>query len=244
MTLVKDAAEKTVSEPMPARLDHIVIAARSLEQGAEYVRARLGVSAPMGGCHDKMGTHNLLMQLGSAYLEVIAIDPAAAAPPSYPRWFGLDDPQVKARAAQAPFLLTWVVGVPDLDAAIASCSYDVGKPVAMARGVLRWRIALKDDGALAAGGLAPLLIEWPPGPHPSAQMADLGCALDRLELITAQPADVAAQLASVGADHLAQISAAPPIPAPAARSTSNGTTDVPARLRAHIKTPHGVVTLE
>jgi len=61
-------------------LDHLVIAASSLEQGVDYVRKMLGVDIPFGGVHSAMGTHNHLMQLGnSVFLEVIAINNEIAA---------------------------------------------------------------------------------------------------------------------------------------------------------------------
>jgi hypothetical protein len=59
-------------------LDHLVVAARTLEEGAAWVTGRLGVSMAPGGKHALMGTHNRLLSLGArAYLEVIAIDPDA-----------------------------------------------------------------------------------------------------------------------------------------------------------------------
>ena len=79
------------------RLDHIVVAAESLQQGVDYLRATLGVELPKGGFHQTMATHNHLMQLGDdAYLELIAIDPDTAAP-AHPRWFALDQASMRAR---------------------------------------------------------------------------------------------------------------------------------------------------
>ena len=44
-----------------------------------------------------MGTHNRVLGMaGGMYLEVIAIDPDAAAP-ERPRWFGLDEPAMRER---------------------------------------------------------------------------------------------------------------------------------------------------
>jgi len=214
------------------RLDHIVIAAHSLEQGAAYIQARLGVTPAMGGKHVSMGTHNLLMQLGPAsYLEVIAIDPDAPAP-SHARWFGLDDPVLQARLAQAPFVLTWVVGVNHIEAAIKACTYEVGTARPMTRGELNWQIALRDDGALADRGVAPILIEWPEGPHPSRNMVDLGCSLEKLELPSDQPDRLRADLASVGATTLAQVT-----PTPTDKRGAVG-------LRATISRPTGIAVLD
>ena len=62
-------------------LDHLVIAAETLDQGIDYIRATLGVEIPKGGLHKTMGTHNHLMQLGdNTYLEVIATNPEGITP--------------------------------------------------------------------------------------------------------------------------------------------------------------------
>jgi len=58
-------------------LDHLTVAALSLDEGVAHVRRALGVEIPPGGAHPIMGTHNHLMQLGnSVFLEVIAPDRA------------------------------------------------------------------------------------------------------------------------------------------------------------------------
>ena len=63
--------------------DHLVIAARSLDEGTAYVEAVLGVKLSPGGQHGHMGTHNRLLSLGPLeYLEVIAVEPGAPAPPT------------------------------------------------------------------------------------------------------------------------------------------------------------------
>jgi len=47
---------------MQTRIDHLVIGAADLTQGIDYVKECLGVDMPYGGEHEKMGTHNHLMQ--------------------------------------------------------------------------------------------------------------------------------------------------------------------------------------
>src|SRR5581483_3649792 len=95
-------------------LDHLTIAAHTLDQGLAYVRDALGVDLPTGGAHPRMATHNRLLRLGDGvFLEVIAIDPAAP-PPARPRWFQLDDPALQADLRRAPRLLTWVVRTSDI----------------------------------------------------------------------------------------------------------------------------------
>jgi glyoxalase-like protein len=182
-------------------LDHVVIGCATLEQGAAYLRGILGVDVPAGGRHARMGTHNLLMCVGdTAYLELIAIDPEAP-PPGRPRWFALDDSAQQARLAERPRPIAWVAGTRDIGAALAA-SPELGRAVEMTRGDLVWRVSARDDGALPQAGALPVLIEWPPGPHPSAQMADLGVRLERIIVAAADEEVLAAQLKALGAAHL------------------------------------------
>src|SRR5215211_7084386 len=61
--------------------DHLVVAAARLDEGAAWVRERLGVEMNPGGRHPRMGTHNRLLRVGPGrYMEVIAVDPDAPAP--------------------------------------------------------------------------------------------------------------------------------------------------------------------
>ncbi len=67
------------------QLDHLVMAAHTLEQGVAWCEAVLGATPAAGGKHVGMGTHNRLLSIGSvafpqAYLEIIAIDPEAPPP--------------------------------------------------------------------------------------------------------------------------------------------------------------------
>ena len=196
------------SAPTPAVFDHLVVGAASLEQGLDWVEARLGVRLPPGGTHPRMGTHNHLTALGSACcLEVIAVDPAAA-PPSRPRWFGLDEPETRARLVERPRLLTWVAGCGDLEARLArsrAAAAALGRAVEMTRGDLVWRISIRDDGALPEGGTLPALIQWPDGPHPAGAMSDLGLRLEALELRHPKPARLEALLAAIGAESLVRV---------------------------------------
>ena len=183
-------------------LDHIVIGCETLEQGVAYIRDLLGVHVPPGGRHERMGTHNHLMRLGGeTYLELIAIDPAGITP-AYPRWYALDDPVQQARLRARPRPVAWVAGTPDIDATLSASRPDLGRPVEMTRGDLKWRISLSDDGLLPESGALPVLIEWPAGSHPSARMHDLGVRLTKLRLTHPAPARIGAQLEALGAAHL------------------------------------------
>lgn len=174
--------------------DHIVVGADTLAQGADYVREALGVDVPYGGAHPLMGTHNHLMRLGDAgFLEIIAIDPAASA--ARPRWFGLDDPVLRARLAAKPQIIGWVARTKDLDRALQEIPGASGQAIAAARGNLTWRIGVPADGSIAFGGAFPTLIEWPCGPLPQSRMADRLCSLERLTVTHGEGGVIAAQLA-------------------------------------------------
>ncbi len=207
---------------MPScRIDHITVTAAALEAGAAFVRQALGVAPQPGGCHPRMGTHNLLLRLGDTlFLEVIAIDPAAGHP-GRPRWFGLD-----ARAADAPpALSTWVARSTDIRASAAQATEPLGDIEPMTRGMLDWLITIPADGCVPLDGVAPALIQWQTGQHPAATLPDLGLALARLEIFHPRPQRVERLLASICLDAPVTVAASPDGGAP--------------RLVAQIDTPDG-----
>ena len=169
-----------------SELDHIVIAAASLDAGMAWVERQLGVRPVPGGQHVAMGTHNALLRLGArCYLEVIAIDPAGQAP-TRPRWFSLDEPDMQARLAAAPALITWVVRTPSLASACARVP-DLGEVMPMTRNAFRWKISVPDSGSLAWGGVLPTAIQWEAGDdgvvhHPCDALPESGCELTSLQL--------------------------------------------------------------
>ncbi|SEL77681.1 Glyoxalase-like domain-containing protein [Roseovarius azorensis] len=155
------------------RLDHLAVAAETLEAGRTWVEDRLGLPLQPGGRHIHFGTHNLLLGLEEGlYLEVISTNPEAPAP-GYPRWFDLD------RFSGPPRLQTWICAVDDLDAAVAQYPR-AGAPVALARGDLRWRMAVPEDGILPWDNRFPALIEWQGAAHPAARLEASGARLERL----------------------------------------------------------------
>lgn len=90
---------------MPLALDHLVLAARTLDEGVQWCEATLGIRPEAGGQHVFMGTHNRVFAIASAafpraYFEIIAIDPALPAP-GRTRWFDLDDPALQRMLARA-----------------------------------------------------------------------------------------------------------------------------------------------
>ena len=183
-----------------------------------------------GGKHAAMGTHNRVLKLGTGqYLEVIAIDPEGRAP-DFPRWFNLDDPDLRARLSIQPRLLTWVVRTDNVDL-LAVKIY--GQPVTvrpMQRDSLRWQFAFIDDGSLPGGGLIPHLIQWDSPIHPTENMEDSGCELVALEGANTDPASIQRAVASMGLEKAISIH-------PVSKQRPPG-------LSAHIKTPTGVVVLD
>ncbi len=175
-----------------AHVDHLVVAAASLEQGAAWCEAMLGVTPGPGGQHPLMGTHNRLLKIASAdypdaYLEIIAID-ATAPLPGRARWFGLDDAALQAQLQESPRLIHFVARSGMLDMhrwGLITVGRRPGNPVAAGRdtpqGRLHWQILVNDDGALDCGGALPTLIQWA-GQHPAAQMPDSGVTLMGLTL--------------------------------------------------------------
>jgi Glyoxalase-like domain len=70
---------------MPTQIDHLVVAATSLEQGVQWCEAVFGITPALGGEHALFGTHNRLFKIATpkfsmAYFEIIAINPEAVRP--------------------------------------------------------------------------------------------------------------------------------------------------------------------
>ena len=209
---------------MPSVLDHIVVVAPSLASGAAFVHTALGAEAQAGGAHPRMGTHNLLLALGErTYLEIIAVDPAAAAP-SRPRWFALD----RLSPTAAPYLAGWVVRTDDIRAASTACPEILGPIEPMTRGKLSWLITVTPDGALPLGGAVPALIQWQVAAHPAGALAPTGCSLLELEIHHPEPQRVSEVLGAIGLQSPPRI---------------RRSADQQIALTAYIQTPYGVRTL-
>ena len=209
-----------------AALDHLIVAAATLEQGEDYIEAKLGVRPQRAGKHAAMGTHNSLLGLGPrTYLEVIAIDPDGAAP-ARPRWFELDRPAMQATLRASPRLLHWAARTSDIDAARNSAAIDPGPAHALSRGAFRWRITIPDDGHLPGAGVVPTLIEWSDDKHPADALPDARLRIATLAAAHPEPAQIRAALAALGLSETLQV-------------TFNAT----PRLAALVRTPRGTVAL-
>ena len=108
---------------MKTQIDHLVVAAHTLEQGVQWCEATLGITPEAGGEHSQFGTHNKLFKIATpahplAYFEIIAINPGAKGPanPNAKRWFDLDNPELRAAVAQEPRLVHFVAGTDEMQA--------------------------------------------------------------------------------------------------------------------------------
>lgn len=200
-------------------LDHLAVAAATLEEGRAAVEEALGVRLQPGGQHAHFGTYNMLLGFDDGlYLEVIAVDPEAPVP-GYARWFDLD------RFKGWPKLNNWICRSDDLVADVARFP-DTGRPVALTRGDLNWRMAVPDTGVLPYDNLFPALMQWDCADHPAQRLQASGCALARLIVSHPAAGTLAGALAPVLHDDRVCFE------------------DGPAGLRAEITTPAGLRGLE
>ncbi|MDV6374614.1 VOC family protein [Deinococcus arenicola] len=203
---------------MPATLDHLVIAARTLEEGRAWLEGRLDLPMQGGGKHDNFGTHNALLSLGpDCYLEVIAIDPDAPAP-TRPRWFGLDTPEMRERLEDGPALIHWVAAVEELEAG--------PEVLELSRGENRWALTVPENGELPMNGVAPSRIQWHTPPPPT-RLTDVGVRLGQLRLGSPTPDALRAVLDTLNFVGEVEVYEAPQ-----------------PELRAVLETPDGLVTLD
>ena len=165
------------------RLDHLAIAAETLEEGVAWAEERLGVPFLAGGKHARFGTHNRLLGLADGlYLEVIAVDPDAVS--EGPRWFGLD------AFRGPPRLANWICEPDNFDAMMVHGM----RKVAMARGDLRWDMGAPEDGSLPLGGAFPTVLRWHTDTPPGRSLPLSGCALVTLTVTHPDALSIAASL--------------------------------------------------
>lgn len=175
------------------RLDHLIVAAATLEQGAAWCQSKLGVTPRAGGKHPLMGTHNQVFKIATPafpllYFEIIAIDPEAPAPP-HPRWFGLDGTALQSSLREdGPRLIHAVARSTMLDMhrwGLITVGQVPGDPVdlsrASAEGPLEWQMLVRKDGGMDNAGALPTLLQWK-GRHPAEAMPDSGVTLTALSL--------------------------------------------------------------
>jgi catechol 2,3-dioxygenase-like lactoylglutathione lyase family enzyme len=196
-----------------SRIDHLVVAAASLDQGIAWCRTTFGFEPASGGQHPLMGTHNRVFRIDTprfprAYFEIIAIDPGAI-DPGRVRWFDLDDAAMRASLAQGPRLVHFVASTDDAPAALErlrALGIDRGELLAAERptpsGLLRWKISVRGDGARLFDGALPTLIEWGPL-HATDNLPASGVALESLELSHPRAPELQAAFDAIGLQHVA-----------------------------------------
>ena len=199
---------------LQSQVDHLVVAAASLEEGVAWCRDTFGFAPEAGGEHPLMSTHNWVFRIDSpafprAYFEIIAINPAAPEP-GRTRWFDLDEARMREVLAAGPRLVHFVVRTSDAGLAVERLRAQGiarGSVLAAERptahGVLRWKITVRSDGRRLYDGALPTLIEWG-GVHPCDNLPASGIALESLEVTHPQAAVLESAFEAIG---LAQLKA-------------------------------------
>jgi len=230
---------------MKTQIDHLVVVAKTLEQGVQWCEATLGVTPTPGGEHALYGTHNCLFKIATpanplAYLEIIAIHPGAKRAANAPakRWFDMDDAELQVAVAIEPRLVHFVANTDDIQAArIALKKQDIERGLAVhekrhsRRGVLQWQITVRDDGQRLFNGALPSLIQWgkpdaaePLRLHPRNSLPRSGVTLQSLAIAHPTASKLQAAFDAIGLSGIA---------------VETG----PADLVAILKTPKGLVEL-
>ncbi|MDD2844701.1 MAG: VOC family protein [Rhodoferax sp.] len=230
---------------MKTQIDHLVIMAQTLEQGVQWCEATLGVTPAPGGEHAQFGTHNCLFKIATpghplAYLEIIAINPAAKKPANAEarRWFDMDDAALQAAVAIEPRLIHFVANTDDIQGArtaLKAQGIERG-PAAHAsrhsrRGLLQWQITVREDGQRLFDGALPSLIQWgkagdaePLRLHPRNSLPRSGVSLQSLAITHPSADKLQAAYEALGLTGV---------------TLATG----PANLVATLKTPKGTVVL-
>ena len=234
---------------MPTQIDHLVVAATSLEQGVQWCEALFGITPALGGEHGLFGTHNRLFKIATpkfsmAYFEIIAINPAAVRSKKtttlHPhRWFDLDNPELQKSISKEPRLIHFVASSPDIKAARMALrmeGIDRGPAIHAERqtskGLLHWQISVRADGQRLFDGALPTLIQWgkpdatePLRLHPRNTLPRSGVTLQSIDITHPSAEKLQTAYASIGLNGI---------------SISEG----PANIKATLKTPKGIVVLE
>ena len=137
-------------------LDHVVLGVADLDEAADRLSRRFGLTALPGGRHPGWGTANRIVPLGPCYLELVTVvDPSEAAASDFGRW-------VLAMLAGAS-AVGWAVRTSDISAVAARLGLTVadGARTTASGSVVRWRIA--GVAAAAAEPSLPFFIEWGDG---------------------------------------------------------------------------------
>lgn len=188
-------------------IDHILIAVPDLAEGARKMEDAYGLRALEGGRHPGVGTGNMIVPLGTSYLELIAVvDPQEAASASAVR--------VARTIQERRTFVTWAARTDrlyGLRAQLQNAGLKLPEPHDGARtrpdGVtLRWRTL--ELAPPRESSVLPFLIEWGVAPeqHPGAAPVTHPSGargIRRLRLGAPNPAAAARQLAWLLGDEIA-----------------------------------------
>lgn len=138
---------------MDLALDHVIVAVPDLGRAASALERNRGLRATPGGRHQRLGTENMLVPLGGAYIEIVGVADAALAGTNE---FGRA--ALEARTT-GPQFMGWVVRTRAIEDAAARWESNV---VALSRKTpsgaqVRWRMAGLEN---ARDRSRPMVIEW------------------------------------------------------------------------------------
>lgn len=150
-------------------VDHVLVAARDLTESAHRLDAVYGLSALPGGRHPRVGTANMIVPLGSAYLELIAVVDAEEAAPTP------SSQRIIRAVEEGRTFATWAVRTDDLDGmreSLQAAGVELPDAFSGARQrpdgvVLRWRTQFLVPPEERT--VLPFIIQWLvlPGMHPA-----------------------------------------------------------------------------
>ena len=167
-------------------IDHIVVGAKNLKEGADYIENLLKSKLSPESKHNLMGTHNKVIKIGDdCYLEVLAIDPHANSIKT-DRWFNLDNPKVTNELSSLPRLLGYVV---NFDKKLINKKY---LPFfVVERDQFKWKFAMPNPineekfPGINNNGIMPNYIKWLTN-KPLTNMPESNFKLETIEIILSE----------------------------------------------------------
>ena len=163
-----DFGQSTKGLDPPTVVDHVLLPVADLEEGARKLSERFGLRSIAGGRHPKVGTANMIVPLGSQYLELIAIvDPQEA-----------EGSRLGRRLAHAlkegRTFVAWALrtqSIEGVEAKLRTAGWNLPPVIEGSRNrpdgqVLSWRTQDLETGGEPSA--IPFVIEWrvPDGLHP------------------------------------------------------------------------------
>ena len=99
------------------KIDHFVFGANTLSEGSNTIKKILDEDLSEINVHEKMGTHNRVISLGSCYLEVLSLDPKNQNT-NKNTWFNLGDNVYRKNFLKVPKLISFVISSDELNSSI------------------------------------------------------------------------------------------------------------------------------